>query len=67
MGAVGAVKANLVTYLTPVVSLVLGWAFLGERIQPVTLLGFAVIVAGFALLQRRDLYAELARYRSFFR
>ncbi len=67
MGTVGAVKANLVTYLTPVVSLVLGWAFLDEQIQPLTLLGFAVIVAGFALLQRRELYAELARYRGLVR
>jgi drug/metabolite transporter (DMT)-like permease len=67
MGAVGAVRANLVTYLTPVVSLLLGWAFLDERIQALTLVGFAVIVAGFALLQRGDLYAELARYRALFR
>ncbi|MFC7021117.1 MULTISPECIES: DMT family transporter [Haloarcula] len=64
MGAVGAVRANLVTYLTPVVSLLLGWAFLDEQIQALTLAGFAVIVVGFALLQRGDLYAELARYRA---
>ncbi|MFC7141109.1 DMT family transporter [Halosimplex aquaticum] len=67
MEEVGAVKANLVTYLTPVVALVVGWLFLAERIQPATLLGFLVIVAGFAVLESRELAAELARYRGFVR
>jgi len=64
---VGALKANLVTYLTPVVALVLGWLLLGERVEAVTLLGFAVIAAGFVLLESRELAAELAKYRSLYR
>lgn len=67
MGEVGAVKANLITYLTPVVALVIGWLFLGEEVQWVTLLGFLVIVTGFALLESRELSGELARYRGLFR
>ncbi|WP_415379291.1 DMT family transporter [Halosimplex sp. TS25] len=67
MAEVGALKANLVTYLTPVVALVVGWLFLAERVQPVTLLGFGVIVAGFALLESRELAGELAKYRGLVR
>ena len=60
---IGPVKANLVTYLTPVIPLVLGWLFLDERITLPTLVGFAVIVAGFALLESRTVAAELSKYR----
>lgn len=67
MGDIGPVKANLVTYLTPIVSLFLGWLFLDEVIQPVTLVGFGVIVAGFALLESRSVAAELAKYRATFK
>jgi len=67
MGDIGPVKANLVTYLTPIVSLFLGWLFLDEVIQSVTLVGFGVIVAGFALLESRSVAAELAKYRATFK
>lgn len=67
MGDIGPVKANLVTYLTPIVSLFLGWLFLDEVIQPLTLVGFGVIVSGFALLESRSVAAELAKYRATFK
>lgn len=67
MGRVGPVKANLMTYLTPLVALVFGWLLLGERVEPLTLVGFAVIAAGFALLESREITAELVKYRSGFR
>lgn len=60
---VGALGANLVTYLNPVVALAVGWVLLGERIQPLAIIGFLVIAAGFALLTQRTLAAELARFR----
>lgn len=63
IGRVGALRASLVTYLNPVVALLTGWVFLGERVQPVTLLGFGVIAVGFALLAERELATGLARYR----
>lgn len=64
---VGPLKANLTTYLTPVVAVVVGWAALGETVQPATVVGFLVIVAGFALLERREVVAELAGIRGVFR
>jgi len=67
MGEVGPLKANLTTYLTPLVALVIGWALLGERIHPLTLVGFGIIVAGFALLESREISAELVKYRTLFR
>jgi drug/metabolite transporter (DMT)-like permease len=67
MGEVGALKASLTTYLTPVVAIGIGWLLLDERIQPVALVGFGIIVAGFALLESREITAELAKYRSLYR
>ena len=67
VNGIGPLKANLVTYLTPIVSLLLGWAFLDEVLEPVTLVGFGVIVAGFALLESRSVAAEVARYRATFK
>lgn len=60
---VGVFETNLVTYLSPPVSLVTGWALLAEPIQPLALAGFAVIAAGFLVLKQREIAAELARYR----
>jgi len=67
MGEVGPLKANLTTYLTPIVALAIGWALLGERVQPLTLVGFGVIIAGFALLESRAIHAELVKFRSLYR
>jgi drug/metabolite transporter (DMT)-like permease len=67
MGEVGPLKANLTTYLTPIVALAIGWVLLGERIQPLTLVGFGIIIAGFALLESREISAELSKYRSLYR
>jgi drug/metabolite transporter (DMT)-like permease len=67
MDAVGPLKANLTSYLTPVVALAVGRLWLGEQVGATTLLGFLVVVVGFALLERRALAAELARYRTLVR
>ncbi|EMA46695.1 EamA family transporter [Halococcus saccharolyticus] len=66
IGEVGALKASLTTRLTPIAVLAVGWLLLDERIQPVALIGFGIIVAGFVLLESRDITAELAKYRSQF-
>ncbi|MFB6108376.1 MAG: DMT family transporter [Haloplanus sp.] len=47
---VGAIRANLVFYLVPVVTALGGWALLGEPISTLAVAGFLVIFAGFALL-----------------
>jgi drug/metabolite transporter (DMT)-like permease len=67
MGEVGPLKANLTTYLTPIVALAIGWVLLDEQIQLLTLVGFGIIIAGFALLESREISAELVKYRTLFR
>ncbi len=57
---IGAVEISLVNYVTPVVAAVTGWAFLGERIGPVTVVGFALILLGFAFM-KRDALGPLGR------
>ncbi|WP_267643541.1 DMT family transporter [Haloarchaeobius amylolyticus] len=47
---VGAVRANLVFYATPIVATLGGWALLSEGISANAMLGFGVIFAGFAVL-----------------
>ena len=53
--AVGPVRANLTAYAMPVVAALTGWAVLGETVAPTTALGFVVVFAGFAVVQRRAL------------
>lgn len=49
----GATQANLVFYVIPIVSALGGWLLLGESISGPTILGFAVIVAGFGIIGSR--------------
>jgi drug/metabolite transporter (DMT)-like permease len=44
----GSVRASLVTYIVPVVALLLGWAVLGESVGAATLAGATLIVTGVA-------------------
>jgi drug/metabolite transporter (DMT)-like permease len=50
LDTVGAINANLVFYVVPVVATVGGWALLGETITPAAVVGFVVVFAGFAVL-----------------
>ncbi|MCP8894703.1 DMT family transporter [Shinella daejeonensis] len=47
----GALAASSVTYIPPVVALVIGVVFVGEAIQPLGYLAMCLILAGVALLQ----------------
>ena len=49
----GASRTAVVTYLLPVVAVVLGALVLGETLAPHELLGAAVVLAGVALTRRR--------------
>ena len=60
---VGPVRANLVAYAVPVFAALLGWATLGATVSPWTVVGFLVVVTGFALVERDTLREELARAR----
>lgn len=59
---VGPVRANLIAYAMPVVAALTGWAVLGETVVPTTAVGFVVVFAGFAVVQRRAL-VDSVRHR----
>jgi drug/metabolite transporter (DMT)-like permease len=50
----GATAASTVTYLLPVVAVILGVAVLGESITALTAAGIVLILAGVAVMRRRD-------------
>lgn len=50
LDATGAIRANLVFYVVPVVATLGGWALLGETIAPLAVVGFLTIFAGFAVI-----------------
>ena len=49
---IGSVRASLVTYILPVVAVILGWAVLDEHVGLNTIAGGALIVAGVASVMR---------------
>ncbi|WP_227376250.1 DMT family transporter [Haladaptatus halobius] len=61
--SVGPVRVNLLTYVSPLVTAVLGWLLLGEQLSLLTLVGFIVIATGFFLIEYRSLTHEVARLR----
>lgn len=61
---VGAIEINLVAYATPVFAAIGGWLVLGEQIQPSTIVGFSLILVGFAIVKRHALKTELKRITS---
>ena len=58
---VGAIQGNLVFYVVPIVATLGGSVLLGESISALTLVGFATIFAGFAVLGGDSIAAELQR------
>ncbi|MES3517742.1 MAG: EamA family transporter [Natronomonas sp.] len=64
LDALGAIEINLVSYAAPLVAAVVGFLLLGETIGSRTLVGFLIIFTGFVLLKRREIEAQIARYRA---
>ena len=60
----GATVASTVTYLLPVVAIVLGVLVLGETITMTTLAGIALVLAGVALTRRRVRPAQVEQETS---
>ncbi|MFB6196070.1 MAG: DMT family transporter [Haloplanus sp.] len=58
---IGPVRTNLVAYVVPIVAALTGWVLLGEPVTLATAVGFCVVVAGVALLERRVVATELGR------
>ena len=53
-GSVGATRASFLTYLIPVVALVLGVAFRDEVISTLAVVGVGLVIAGAILASRRE-------------
>jgi len=60
---IGPVRTNLVAYVVPVFAALSGWLLLGSSISLWTGVGFLVVVAGFGLVERQVVGAEIARFR----
>jgi probable blue pigment (indigoidine) exporter len=58
---IGPVELNLLSYVTPLFAAAAGVLLLEEVVTVRTAVGFVVVVAGFALVKRRALRAELRR------
>ncbi|MGQ3411027.1 DMT family transporter [Natrinema sp. LN54] len=60
----GAVEINMVSYVAPIVTAIVGWLYLGELVDTATLLGFGLIAVGFVLVKRRAIRQEFGHVRS---
>nr|WP_240148838.1 DMT family transporter [Halorubellus sp. JP-L1] len=59
----GPIEINMVSYVAPIFAALSGWAVRGEVPTPYTVVGFLVIFAGFAVVKRSALRAEVASLR----
>jgi len=60
----GSVELNLVTYATAMFGTVFSWLLFTEPVTAETLVGFALVVVGFALLKREQLHEAYRTRRS---
>ncbi|MFC7174049.1 EamA family transporter [Haloplanus litoreus] len=63
LDAAGAIRANLVFYLVPVVAAVGGWALLGETISTLAVVGFLTIFVGFGVIGSESVDLPTVRHR----
>lgn len=61
---VGAFQVSLVNYLQPIAAAIIGWIVLGESLATATVVGFAVIIVGFSLVKREQLFAYVSQSRT---
>lgn len=54
VGSVGATRASFITYLMPVVALVLGVVFRSEAVSPISVAGAGLVIVGAILASRRE-------------
>jgi drug/metabolite transporter (DMT)-like permease len=64
LARVGPVRANLVAYVVPFFAALTGWVLLGAAVSVWTAVGFFVVMAGFAMVERNTLRRELSRLRT---
>ncbi|UHQ98013.1 DMT family transporter (plasmid) [Natrinema zhouii] len=56
LSRIGATSVTLINYASPVVATIFGATLLGEQITATTVIGFALIIVGFALCNIRPLW-----------
>lgn len=54
VGRVGSTRASFITYVIPVVAVILGVTLLGDEVTPLALVGTALVIVGALLASRRD-------------
>lgn len=54
VGRVGSTRASFITYVIPVVALVLGVVFLDDQVAGIALIGVVLVIGGAFLASRRD-------------
>jgi drug/metabolite transporter (DMT)-like permease len=57
VGSVGATRASFITYLIPVVALVLGVVLRDEIVSPIAISGSMLVIVGALLASRRETVA----------
>ncbi len=55
IGSVGPTRATFITYMIPVVALILGVVFRSEQISPIAVVGVALVIVGAFLASRREI------------
>lgn len=55
IGSVGATRSTFITYLIPVVALILGVVFRSEQISAIAVFGVALVIVGAFLASRREI------------
>ena len=63
IGKVGAPRATVTAYFVPITALILGIAVLGERVEPIQILGIAISLSGAYLVSRADRRPQIADSR----
>lgn len=57
---IGSNRASLVSSIGPVSTILLAWAFLGEQVTPMQLLGTALVLLGVLLITMKPLRRRVA-------
>lgn len=60
LGRIGAFEVSLVNYIQPITAALIGFVVLQERLDPLTVVGFGVILVGFLLVKRAQVRNYLA-------
>ena len=61
LGRRSAIEISITSYISPVIAAITGWMLFGDEISVSMVVGFLIVVVGFALMKRTALEKELYR------